>query len=93
MGSSDDADAWAEDQLVGSERFAQFCRTVPRSEVAVHAFTHEVGLHSGIIVGMLQHRGIHPYTHLNGLKVHFEWAKPATLASPDPASASDVRLQ
>ncbi len=76
-GAEDEADAWAEDQLVGSERFAQFCRTVPRSEAAVRAFAYEVGLHPGIIVGMLQHRGILPYTHLNGLKVRFEWAKPA----------------
>lgn len=76
-GAEDEADAWAEEQLVGKDRFDQFCKTVPRSEAAVRTFAQEVGLHPGIVVGMLQHRRIVPFTHLNGLKVHYEWANPS----------------
>ena len=71
-GAEDEADAWAENNLVGRSCFAEFCMTKPRSEAAVRRFADEVGLHPGIIVGMLQHRGILPYTHLNGLKARFE---------------------
>ncbi|MBV0893488.1 HigA family addiction module antidote protein [Paracoccus sp. Z118] len=73
-GAENEADVWAEEQLVGRSRFSEFCRTVPRSEAAVRNFADEVGLHPGIIVGMLQHRGILPFAHLNGLKARFEWA-------------------
>lgn len=76
-GAEDEADAWAEEQLVGRNRFDQFCQTAPRSEAAVRLFANEVGIHPGIIVGMLQHRGVLPYRNLNGLKARFEWAKPA----------------
>lgn len=73
-GAEEEADAWAEEQLVGRDRFDRFCQAAPRSELAVRAFADEVGLHPGIIVGMLQHRRILPFTHLNGLKARFEWA-------------------
>lgn len=76
-GAEEEADAWAEEQLVGRDRFDQFCQTFPRSEAAVCTFASQVGVHPGIIVGMLQHRRILPFTHLNGLKARFEWAKPA----------------
>lgn len=75
-GAEDEADAWAEEQLVGRDRFEKFCQTAPRSEAAVRTFADEIGVHPGIIVGMLQHRRILPYTHLNGLKTRFEWAEP-----------------
>ncbi|WP_454852761.1 HigA family addiction module antitoxin [Rhizobium binxianense] len=69
-----EADAWAEDVLVGKDRFAAFKRTKPRSEKAIRDFAIEAGVHPGIVVGMLQHSGIVPYKNLNGLKARFEWA-------------------
>lgn len=73
-GVEDEADAWAEETLVGSQRLAVFKATKPRSERAVKEFAQQVGIHPGIIVGMLQHSGILPYKNLNGLKERFEWA-------------------
>ena len=69
-----EADAWAEDTLVGRDRFADFKAIAPRSERQVLNFAEGVGIHPGIVVGMLQHAGIVPFRNLNGLKVRFTWA-------------------
>lgn len=71
-GPEAEADAWAKDILIGHDRFQQFVARCPRSEQTVRVFAGQVGLHPGIIVGMLQHEGVLPYTHLNGLKVRFD---------------------
>lgn len=73
-GLEDEADRWAEEMLVGRERFAAFKATQPRSESEVLRFADEIGLHPGIVVGMLQHAQIVPYWGLNDLKVRFDWA-------------------
>ncbi len=72
-GFESEADSWAEDILVGRERFRVFKATAPRSEREVTAFASSIGIHPGIIVGMLQHHKIVPFNHLNKLKVQFEW--------------------
>lgn len=69
-----EADQWAEEMLVGRERFDRFAAGQPRSEAAVRRFADDVGIHPGIIVGMLQHRRVLPHTHLNKLKTRFRWA-------------------
>jgi hypothetical protein len=51
-------------------RFVAGC---PRSEWSIRAFADEQGLAPGIVVGMLQHRGHLPWTHLNGLKLRYRW--------------------
>ena len=66
------ADAWAEDALVGAKRFEAFKARKPRSEAAVRAFANEAGIHPGIVVGMPQHRKVVPFNHLNSLKERFE---------------------
>ncbi|MFZ1413232.1 MAG: HigA family addiction module antitoxin [Defluviicoccus sp.] len=68
-----EADQWAEEMLVGRERFDLFASTRPRSEAAVRRFANEAGIHPGIVVGMLQHRRSLPHTHLNKLKARFTW--------------------
>lgn len=72
-GFESEADAWAEDVLVGCDRFNAFKKTSPRSEREVTAFASSIGIHPGIIAGMLQHHKIVPFTHLNKLKVRFDW--------------------
>ncbi len=72
-GLEDEADSWAQEILVGTERFLDFMDTKPRSENAVREFADEVGIHPGVVVGMLQHHGIIRYNHLNKLKERFEW--------------------
>lgn len=69
-----EADAWAEDILAGRDHFAAFKATRPRSARQVRGFADSIGIHPGIVVGMLQHAGIVPYQNLNGLKERFEWA-------------------
>jgi HTH-type transcriptional regulator / antitoxin HigA len=63
-----EADEFAEERLVGRARFRDFCDTCPRSKAAVEAFSQSVGVHPGVIVGMLQHKGVIPWSHLNGFK-------------------------
>jgi HTH-type transcriptional regulator/antitoxin HigA len=80
------ADEWAEDTLVGRERFQRFVERSPRAEAEVRAFASDCGVHPGIIVGMLQHRRVLPWTHLNKMKVRFEWAS-------EPQRALAVRTE
>lgn len=69
----DEADHWAEDMLVGRERFADFKSKSPNSAKTVKDFAGEIGIHPGIVVGMLQHAGLLPHHYLNGLKERFDW--------------------
>ena len=43
------------------------------SRVSVVGFAREQGIAPGIVVGRLQHEGLLPHSHLNGLKRRFEW--------------------
>ncbi|MOA05188.1 hypothetical protein D3C78_1247770 [compost metagenome] len=36
-------------------------------------FAREIGISPGIVVGQLQKKNIIPYSHLNRLKIKFEW--------------------
>jgi HTH-type transcriptional regulator/antitoxin HigA len=73
-GGSDDegleaeADEFAEEKLVGRTRLSAFCSQRPRSRRAVDEFAEAVGIHPGVVVGMLQHRRVLPWTHLNDVK-------------------------
>ncbi len=73
-GAEDEADKWATDVLVGTDRFNRFKATVPRSAAEVTRFANDIGIHAGIVVGMLQHAKVVPHSHLNGLKARFAWA-------------------
>jgi HTH-type transcriptional regulator / antitoxin HigA len=68
-----EADDFALDVLVGRERLEAIAATRPRSEAQIRAFAERVGIHPGILVGMLQYRRIVPWRNLNGLKDKFEW--------------------
>lgn len=70
-----EANNWASNMLVPRNRWEQFVATCPRSERAVRAFADDQGIAPGIVVGMLQHSGLLPWRHLNGLKVQLEWKK------------------
>jgi len=69
----DEANRWAETALYGVGGVKEICSLAPRSEAAVRHIAENFGLHPGVIVGMLQHHGCLPHTHLNGLKVKFAW--------------------
>jgi addiction module HigA family antidote len=68
-----EANGWASNFLVPRSHWKRFVASRPRSEMAVRQFAAEQELAPGIIVGMLQHAGYLPWTHLNGLKVRLDW--------------------
>jgi HTH-type transcriptional regulator / antitoxin HigA len=67
-----EADRWAETVLYGEGGAEKIVTSRPRSAAAVREIAQKLGLHPGIIVGLLQHHKVLPYTHLNGLKAKFE---------------------
>lgn len=64
-----EANQWASNTLVPRHAWERFIATSPRSERAVMKFSDEQCIAPGIVVGMLQHQGHLPWTHLNRLKV------------------------
>ena len=68
-----EANDWAANALVARADWERFAASSPRSKADVCAFADEQGIAPGIVVGMLQHTGVVPWTHLNGLKVRYQW--------------------
>jgi HTH-type transcriptional regulator/antitoxin HigA len=68
-----EADQWACSALVPQREWDQFVATKPRSKAAIQDFADKQGIAPGIVVGMLQHNRCLPWSHLNNLKVRFEW--------------------
>lgn len=68
-----EANDWATNALVPKRAWKKFVAERPRSERAVREFAHELGIAPGIVVGMLQHHGHIPWSHLNGLKERYRW--------------------
>ncbi len=68
-----EANEWASNILIPQRPWEQFIAALLFSEVAVREFADEQGIAPGIVVGMLQHRRLLPWTHLNGLKARLSW--------------------
>ena len=68
-----EANDWASRTLIPESAWQQFVAKSPRSAQAVEEFADEQGVAPGIVVGMLQHKGLLPWTHLNKLKVRLSW--------------------
>ena len=68
-----EANEWASNILVPRSAWEEFVFTSPCSAQVVRAFAEEQGIAPGIVVGMLQHKELLPWTHLNGLKVRLDW--------------------
>lgn len=68
-----EANQWASNALVPRQAWERFVATSPRSQHTVREFADEQGIAPGIVVGMLQHQRLLPWTHLNGLKVRLGW--------------------
>ena len=68
-----EANEWAANALVARNAWEQFVASSRRSESAVCTFADQEGIARGIVVGMLQHAGVVPWTHLNRLKVRYQW--------------------
>ena len=72
-GVEEEANEWASKTLVPKAEWDRFVATLPRSKDAIEELADEQGIAPGIVVGMLQHQELLPWTHLNGLKVKLEW--------------------
>ncbi len=70
-----EANDWAVNALVARADWERFVAKSPQSKAEVCAFADEQGVAPGIVVGMLQHAGLVPWTHLNGLKVRYRWTR------------------
>jgi hypothetical protein len=68
-----EADDWARSQLIKQVDWHRFKATQPRSKAEVQRFAASQGVAPGIVVGMLQHDRIIPWSHMNGLKRKFCW--------------------
>jgi HTH-type transcriptional regulator / antitoxin HigA len=66
-----EANEFAEEVLVERDRFAEFVDTMPSTVKQIAAFAGGVGVHPGIVVGMLQHRKVLRWDQLNSLKEKF----------------------
>jgi HTH-type transcriptional regulator / antitoxin HigA len=66
------ADGFAKDLLIPPLK-AKKLQTVQNSANAVSALADELGIAPGIVVGRMQKEHILPWTHLNKLKVRYEW--------------------
>lgn len=68
-----EANEWAANILVPKKAWTKFVTDAPNSERTVRAFANQQGIAPGIVVGMLQHGGDLPWSHLNKLKVRYKW--------------------
>ncbi len=53
----------------------RFSKGFVQEKMAIHRFAQEVGIHSGIVVGRLQHEKIIEPSWMNDLKVSFNWGE------------------
>ena len=68
-----EANDWASNFLVPRQVWRAFKDARPRSAASIRKFAQTHGIAPGIVVGMLQHEGVLPWTHLNSLKVRYRW--------------------
>lgn len=66
------ANAWARDFLICPSH-AKALVDLPKTKAAVVGFAQTIGVHSGIVVGRMQHDGLLDVRWLNSLKVSFEF--------------------
>jgi len=70
-----EADTFASKALIPDPSILKELSSGAVSAAQVKSVAKRIGVAAGIVVGRLQHDGIIPYSHLNGLKVSYVWAK------------------
>jgi len=68
-----EANDFAEDALVGRKKLRQILAEEPQSKIRVKAIARALGIHPGILVGMLQHHGVLEFRFMNDLKAKYEF--------------------
>lgn len=72
----DEADRFARDWLIPPSELRRLATLVQGRSVsatAVSNFAADIGVAPGIVVGRMQKEGWLPWSHLNGLKVRYQW--------------------
>jgi len=67
-----EADAFARNLLIPREA-ARRLASIAGSKTAVRKFAKEVGIAPGIVVGRLQKEGLLDWSHMNDLKLRYDW--------------------
>jgi HTH-type transcriptional regulator / antitoxin HigA len=75
-----EANNFARDSLISPRDFVMIQRVRVYSSVEVQTFAASINVHSGIVVGRLQHENLLPKTHLNGLRQQYTWQVEAEAA-------------
>ena len=68
-----EANDWASNTLVTRSSWEKLLAKSPKSAETVLKFAKEEKIAPGIVVSMLQHEGHLPRSHLNKLKVRYQW--------------------
>lgn len=68
-----EADEFASELLVPSEAYRGFIVERSFDEITVREFASRIGVAPGVVVGRLQHDQLIPYSHLNDLRVQYEF--------------------
>lgn len=69
----EEADTFATNKLIPKAKYLELLSSGQFSYASVKAFSDEIGIAPGIVVGRLQHDRIIPFTHLNKLKQRYTW--------------------
>ena len=73
-GKEEDANRFAAEMLIPWREYDSFVRENERfSKETVCRFADDIGIAPGIVVGRLQYDRHLPYSHLNDLKIRYEW--------------------
>ncbi len=81
------ADAFARDWLIPppeAKRLAALSTNTRLSKLQVQAFAETIGLPPGIVVGRMQNEGWLPWSHMNDLKVRYDWQHLETQSPAQP---------
>ena len=68
-----EADQFAAEILIPRRDLQLFLAEGRPSEARVRSFASECGIAPGIVVGRLQHEEVLPYSHLNAIKIWYDW--------------------
>jgi addiction module HigA family antidote len=69
----EEANRYASELLIPSQRLKTFLATTRLSKEAIRGFSADLGIAPGIVAGRLQHDGYLPVTHCNDLKRRLMW--------------------
>lgn len=74
-GKEEEANRYASEFLIPGQKLRSFLSIANLSKESICGFATELGIAPGIVVGRLQHDGLLPAAHCNGLKTRLTWVR------------------